>query len=572
MNKRFLGLLLAGLFVFFIAGCGGRNNETVDAMAQDGTGSVFTQNRGDAAADPVGFLQSLTTDLSFAVLGIFSDTSEVFADIAESLSGEITVRGDFSFSVNVNRAQVNRWVAEFPELNEIMGLVNVLLDSGINMEVSVRMNDDMSLAGTLVWALNGERVLGLDMVMLGERFYLGIPELYNRYIAFDLSDLGLDMSELLWLLEEMDLMTDSGFDDVFGMLTPVVDILTQNEVIFNRLLSQIAQAAIGEFNNIRVNSGVTVNVNNQPLVYNEIEVTLTELELAKALNISLQLFRNDPPAVEMTADLVNAFVDLVEAPHRAAAYYITPQDVRDFINEMIDEFNPIYFDDTELLTLRILLDANTNAPRGVLFNIEGTAFRFILDPAHGYELSVVEEGERFSNRFVLRGSLNNSNDRIAGDIWIEIEDNHTNVSGRLGAFDVRYAAWDDYSIRINTSVSDWFALAGFNPNDFLIGMFADYLNNAEVILTAETANGKSHMALEIADAVNGLSIKLEMNAEENVPVTIVAPANTLSFDEIDVLLGRDLFTILGNVAALMERVEGMGYDVSMLDMLLMGLF
>jgi hypothetical protein len=567
------------VLLFFITACG--NNDTVDAMGNNaqeisGIGSVFTQERGDAAADPITFLRSLTTDMYTAVLNSFSDSTEVLTGIADTLSGEFTVTGDFLFSVQVSPAQVNRWMAEFPELNELRDVINLLLNSGINMEMAVRVNGDTALSATLAWVLEGQRVLGVDVIMLDDMFYVAVPELYNRYIAFSMADLGLDMGELMWLLDElgmdMDDMLGDLFGDVFDDIAPLMDILAQHEATIDRVLGNIIQAALDEFKTVRVNNGVTVNVNNRPVVYNEIEMAITELELVNAARISLQLFRADANAVDMTVSLANAVIDMVEPPHRAALYYITAQELRDALDELIDELNPVYFTNDALTTLHIYLDAATNAPRGAAFTIEGMAFRFFFDSNHGYEISVIEEGGRFPSRFVLRGSLSGNAEHVTGDMWIEVVDNWTNISGKLGSFDIRYTAWDNYSITLQSSLRDWFALAGVSPNDLLIDLFADYLNNAELIVKMEAANNKAHVSVVLQDAVNGLSISMVLNTQENVPVTITAPTDILSLDDIDVLLGRDLFTIMGNVGTLMERIESMGYDISILDMLLMELF
>jgi hypothetical protein len=570
MKKRFLYLLVAVFLGLVLSSCGRNATPASGSWDRDndnrqntaGGMSQAAQNRArfNVSADPAAFLASLTEEVYNAVLNNISTSSDLIANITDSISGGLTGRVSTTLSFNVNQRQVERWSAEFPELRDIMGLVYLLLDSGVSLEATYSMDaNDLSGALNLAWLLNNQRILNLEAIMTNNTLFLGIPELYNRYIKLDALDLGFDFVDIMQALQGFDSLFDGLFDEFFDELSPLFDMLLRHETTLHRTLGEITQAALGEIKNITVNNNVTVDVNHQPVRYTEMVVVITELDLANAARAGLQAFRYNDAAINMVVDFINFF---------DGGMYFTPQEIREELDMVIADFNPLYFDNSEVVSFQIFLDPNTNAFTGIQFEADDTYFRFFFDFAHGFELTVDNRNSWSPSYFVVRGNLNGRADNFSGDVWIEYSDRWTQYSGRLATFDIRFSAIDRFTVRISGSVGDWFQIGGLNPHSILPSLFAEYVNNAEVILVMESTPNASRFSLELLEPVNGLSAKLEMTAEENVRVNINAPHNTLSLNEIDVLLGRDLLTILGNVSNLIERIEGMGYDVSVLDELI----
>jgi hypothetical protein len=547
--KRFLFLLIAGLLALLIAACG--NNGAADTpggeQLQDAGNPVNNQAnraRANVQADPVSFLLGLTGDMYSSVLGNVKESTNVISGITKAINDGTTGRISTSFSLNINQREINRLEAEFPELGEIIGLVSLLANSGFNMEILYNTGGNQLLGAlNLNWLVNNQRLLGFESVLANNRVFLGIPELYDRYIAVEAPFFSM-------------MPDQAGFMDA---LDPLVELLTKHERTLDHLLNGITRAALAEITRITVNNNVTVTVNGRPVRYTEMVVSLTETELANAARAAIQVLKDDNAAIDMIVDFADILMLGIDA-----------QTVRDMLDEVIDEFDPAFFDDTVLFEVQIYLDADTNEFTGFQTEFEGILFKLFFDFGHGYEFVMIEEG-MWPSHLILRGDLNGRLNDFSGDMWIEYADRWEQFSGRLGAFEVRYTDWDRFSVQLSANVGDWLQIAGVNPLEELPGILAEYVNNAEIVLVMDVAPNAARFALEVTEPVNGLSAKLEMTVEENVRVNINLPSNTIGLDEMDVLLGRDLFVILGNVANLIGQLEAMGYDVSMLDSLLAGM-
>ncbi|MCL2546148.1 MAG: hypothetical protein FWE06_02985 [Oscillospiraceae bacterium] len=579
MKQRFLTLLIVGLFALFVSACGNnggasgqagsdhdrRGDDRRESSENPSTGNTpnAVRARMDVAADPKAFLANVSEGLFGSVLSNIGGSSDVISNISGNLNGGVTGRMNTMFSLNVNPREVDRWAQEFPEIRDVLGLIHLLLDSGVNVEAAYNLNgNDFSGEVSLEWLLNNQRILGFDALMVDDTVYLGVPELYDRYIAINLPDLGLgfNLAEFLYMAQDIESFMDDMLGEMLGgmfdELMPIFDLLERHERALDRLLAEVIDAALAEIKNITVTENVSVQVNERPVRYTEMNVSITETELANAARAAMVVLRDSRDFTDMVIDTANTFGFPVEA-----------REVRDVLDEIINEFDPSYFDDTVFFTIQIYLDAN-NSITGIQFGLGEVLIRGFLDFNHGYELTIHDRSVWDPGRIVIRGELRGRSDNFTGDLWIEYEDRWSSMAGRLGTFDIRFQSLDRYSIRLTTAVSDWFTFAGVSPNDMLPPIFAEYVNNAEITLHMEAAPNSSRFMLELAEPVNRLSARLEMNFEENVRVNVTAPANTMGFDQIDVLLGRDLFTILGNVSDLIARIEGMGYDVGMLDVLI----
>jgi len=368
---------------------------------------------------------------------------------------------------------------------------------------------------------------------------------------------------------------DTFEDEVMAMLDDMLYLLTSNEAALAAALDSVLAAALGQLPNITTTENVTVTVNNRPVTYNEVTIAFTERELLNAAGAALNALVDSDVVVNLVVDVVNMFADLDPWMNR-----IDAQDVREMLNEGIDELNTFPAMATDIYTIKIYLNPNNNAVTGVEIDLGfGMLFRGFFDFAHGYELLIHQEGDM---TLKIHGTLTGNSRNFSGDLWFEFTETRWDwwsgeistetFEGRLATFAVRYYSYTDYSIRIATQLGDIFAMVGENPHYFLPALFANYLNNTEISLTMEARGTASSIVFEIRETTANLGVRFEMTFEEQYQAVITAPNNLLSIDDIDLLLGRDLFLILGNLGEVIGQIEAMGFDASIIDMLMAELF
>ncbi|MCL2365157.1 MAG: hypothetical protein FWC71_10895 [Defluviitaleaceae bacterium] len=598
--KKYVYLLAAVILMAVMAAGCGRNNNNDDDYNYGSNGyttnaatpemSAATQQRlqerGSAAADPSAFVLGLTQELTGALFGNLSELNNLYADagplaIFNELMGNGNGNGNMashalaSLSLNAPAAQVNRWIAEFPELADFADVLNMVVNSGIEMEILSSVGDDLSIALQFAWTLNNVRLLTFEALLLDGRLYLAVPELYDHHIVIDLEEMfGISMDYIMYELSYI--MASDGFEDeIFAVLDDILDVIARNEAGLAAAFDNVLAAALAQLPNITTTNNVSVIVDSRPVVYNEVTISFTERELIDAAQAALEALIDSDVVIDVFVDVFNLFADM--DPWMDT---ITAQDVRSLLNEGVEELNSVPALSPHVYVFRIFLNPTTNAVTGMEFDLGiGIILRGFFDFSHGFEFLFHQEGIM---TLKIHGTLQGSSNNFSGDLWFEFTERHWDwmtgadwtdtFAGRLATFEVRYNATDDYYIRIATQLGDIFALVGENPHDLMPALFAEYLNNAEISITMEASGNTASFVFEIREPVADLSIRFEVALEEVYEANIAAPTMTLDFNDIDVLLSRDLLQILGNVFEVIEQIEAMGFDASIVDMLLAEIF
>jgi len=564
--KTWMYLLLASVMtVVLVTACGSGEDEldVVTAGVTPGADYVATVTTPPAtvevavpapgaAADPMRFVQRLTQDFSSNLFRSFTATNGTVQSIANFMSDTTTTRMNTSVSLEIPDGELAQWAALFNDSAEFLDILRLLGNSAVELDMRVQLGDELEMAATLIWALNDTRVLSVEIILLGERLYVGIPELYHRFFVADLAELGINLADF-----ELYFYTDDTLD-----MDALLYAVAFHEATLVRMVDDVIDAAFDAISRVYSNYGVSVYVNDRAVVYDQIRMVVTDADFADAMLAALGTLYADTAGLVAITDIANTFMALID-PWATA---IGVQDVRNgldvFIDDIIQNIADGNFDSAYSVYFHLYLLPGTDTVVGAQVDIIDVVMRFFWDAGHGFEFALHDYLD--NTHIQLHGRLSGVPGNFTGDVWFDFSDRWDAFGGRLATFEYRYTDWDDYAIGVTLNLNDWLAILALD--------ITAYLPNSDFNLTffVEAAAHTSRTLLEIWDTAGGVRLVLEMTAEEGVSFSIDRPAQT--FSDIDELLGMNLFVILGNVGTLMQNIEGLGFNVDLLDMVLGSIF
>jgi hypothetical protein len=338
----------------------------------------------------------------------------------------------------------------------------------------------------------------------------------------------------------------------------MLELMETRENEISDITGKLIKAALAELDDVSFNNNVSVSVNNNPVEYNEITVSITGEDAIGAFTAALSMIRDDDDSLALVTDAMNIF----------NSSQMTVSNTRDMINELIFDLSNTQADIGEPVDISIYFGLRGTEIKGVDLRASNIRFRAFIDFNHGYEISL---SEGISTVFVVSGGLRGNSEDFSGDIWFSL---NGGISARVMEFAIKHR-FGEPDINIAVKVFPYELINGFDRsmlNDMPNSM-ANILRGIEIDLTF--ANNRQGMtaSLELSNGNEDISIEsaLRVSDRANVSLSIPNPNNVVDFNNINQVLENDIFTILGNATRLLGAIDGLGYDISFVYDMLIGM-
>jgi hypothetical protein len=524
------------------------------AAQQEAQAAQRLEQMADNPADH--FIESME-GLLFSALDSTRLLSQAMDAIPSQEAFSLAGRSDASLTLAMGSNARDKLAAEFSDIPGIRNIINLVFDSGLHFASGYDINANSVQGGMQgEWRLGGGSILSLDVFLDGNTLYAAIPELYNRYISVNLAQFGFDAYDLISELENPGDMLGMS-DDPTQQMADLLQFLENNDGAIRALAGRAVAALFAEVKDVSFDSGVSMGVANKPTAYNRFSVSVTEKEFAAAIKSVFEMVRDDEAALGLLVD----FMNLIDT-----AYYTKEglrEDIAGFILEMENE--SVYDDET--VTFSVYLHPATNKVTGFEMSADDWKWKCVLDISHGYELQFGSVYEQVR----IWGGLSGSADDFAGDLWFEFE----NISTQLMEFAVKYDLGDRPRLDLRVVMHMKNLLNVLEDEVSLSDLpasLADLLFNAELVVAFSTDPQKLSGYVELANRNEQISIKYAMDMQMDADPNLVKPnvGNAVDINNINDAIMRDVFVLLGNVSQLLEKIEDMGYDMSLLTDMLFG--
>jgi len=361
-------LLAAGGVFFALRAKSGTEDETAITPPQIETAidESIEEDEPDAF-DPSAFLIE-------KIAGLTDEAIDKLINLSFEAS-EIEIRGKLDVLLSVSAGEgANEKIAEaFPALGEFDGLTEIILASGLALEIFYDAGGGEARASADAgWLLGGEEILAADAVLENGALFARIPALYDKYIVFEIGE----------MISGGTTEADAGNPDQFNKF---LNLIGERDSEVKGLINSAVAAAVSQ-----------IEINYEAGVF---EMKPTKEEITAAYEAVLSSIVESDARLELITDLANL----------AGEEQKSKDEIKKSIEDLLSNSDLNLHEDFEAPQIIIYLSEESEAING--FKIEAEHFNLeIISEAPGeFEINFSAEDflpEEISGGFyeLLRGA------------------------------------------------------------------------------------------------------------------------------------------------------------------------
>jgi len=471
---------------------------------------------------------------------------------------------------NVNRSRFENFLSDMGVHRQEMDPLLLLASSSIDLTLNSNLSDTANplLDLDIEWKAEGFSLLTINLKTIDNVLYISAPKLYDRVLSIDLDEYGLDADALF---EEMML----GFDPTDLMLE-LTKTLSDNQPLILSMVGDVVDAFLDEVDEIRFDSNVPVEINNNTTSLNRLNISMTGESMSMGLTAALDVILDSEEYISLLLDIGNSVTTNMGWP----PIRISRNDLIDGINNIKGELAYIPNDDNIEIEFYV---SRSREFRGINFTFSEAddildvlgEVGFVFSPDIGFEFYFREGGDGFQDATRIHGDLISGSNGKSGNVYFTYlsEMGATRAQFSLRMFDFENLR----TSRINGVNSLNYKLI-FDLDRLISDMIVndliddvgelDALTGSKLTLEVTTQGNAEQYIIEFNSDIIDLSFLL--SSEFVSQVSIEPPGE--GYDVFDDIMDVDFEKLQGNLFDLVGEVERAGFNASWLDELLRGVF